>query len=164
MYSKNGDLTTRADMADNQYSRVDPYSADLSRAIPVSRTPFTLKFFELINSPQGPWLQMLQRVYYTNDDLEQIWPSRMSDSHRLQLSGTLEAQSVARAGYLAPALLFVASFRLPVPPWCGCLFYDCTLLRHRFVGGGVKYVQPSRTASSDLAEVHLKYTLILTPI
>jgi len=38
----------------------------------VSQTPYTLKFFELINSPQGPWLQMLQRVYYTNDDLDQV--------------------------------------------------------------------------------------------
>ena len=46
--------------------------ADLAKAIPVSRTPYTLKFFELINSPQGPWLQMLQRVYYTNDDLDQV--------------------------------------------------------------------------------------------
>jgi multiple sugar transport system substrate-binding protein len=72
VYSKNGDLTTRSDLADNVYSRADPYMADLSRAIPVSRTPFTLKFFELINSPQGPWLQMLQRVYYTNDDINQI--------------------------------------------------------------------------------------------
>ena len=34
VYSKNGDLTTRSDMADNQYSRVDPYSADLSRGHP----------------------------------------------------------------------------------------------------------------------------------
>ena len=35
-------------------------------------TPYTLKFFELINSPQGPWLQMLQRVYYTDEPIEQI--------------------------------------------------------------------------------------------
>ena len=72
LYSKSGDLTTRADMADNKYSQADPFIGDLARAIPVSRTPFTLKFFELINSPQGPWLQMLQRVYYTNDDLDQV--------------------------------------------------------------------------------------------
>ena len=30
------------------------------------------KFFELINSPQGPWLQMLQRVYYTDDPIDQV--------------------------------------------------------------------------------------------
>ena len=61
-----------ADMADNDFSRADPFNADLSKAIPVSRTPYTPKFFELINSPQGPWLQMLQRVYYTNDDLDTV--------------------------------------------------------------------------------------------
>jgi multiple sugar transport system substrate-binding protein len=72
LYSKSGDLTTRSDMADNKYSQADPYIGQLAKAIPVSRTPFTLKFFELINSPQGPWLQMLQRVYYTNDDLDQV--------------------------------------------------------------------------------------------
>jgi multiple sugar transport system substrate-binding protein len=73
-------------MADNVYSRVDPYAADLSRAIPVSRTPFTLKFFELINSPQGPWLQMLQRVYYTNDNLENILAEARSEMIRIACS------------------------------------------------------------------------------
>jgi multiple sugar transport system substrate-binding protein len=72
VYSKAGNLTTRSDMADNQYSRQDPFNADLAKAIPVAQTPYTPHFFELINSPQGPWLQMLQRVYYTNDDLDQV--------------------------------------------------------------------------------------------
>jgi len=83
VYSKNGDLTTRSDMADNVYSRADRFAADLARAIPVSRTPFTLKFFELINSPQGPWLQMLQRVYYSNDDLEQIMAEARQEMIRI---------------------------------------------------------------------------------
>ena len=65
-------MTTRSDMADNKYSQADPFNADLAKAIPVSRTPYTLKFFELVNSPQGPWLQMLQRVYYTDEDLDTI--------------------------------------------------------------------------------------------
>jgi multiple sugar transport system substrate-binding protein len=72
VYSKAGNLTTRSDMADNPISRQDPFNADLAKAIPVSQTPYTPHFFELINSPQGPWLQMLQRVYYTNDDLDQV--------------------------------------------------------------------------------------------
>lgn len=72
VYSKAGNMTTRSDMAENKYSLADPFNADLAKAIPVSRTPYTLKFFELVNSPQGPWLQMLQRVYYTNDDLDQV--------------------------------------------------------------------------------------------
>jgi multiple sugar transport system substrate-binding protein len=72
VYSKAGNLTTRSDMADNSFSRQDPFNADLAKAIPVSQTPYTPHFFELINSPQGPWLQMLQRVYYSNDNLDQV--------------------------------------------------------------------------------------------
>ena len=45
---------------------------DVAKALEVGRTPYTLKFFELINSPQGPWLQMLQRAYYTDEDLDTI--------------------------------------------------------------------------------------------
>jgi len=71
-YSKLGNMTTRADQADNKYSTVDPDVADTAKAIPVAQTPYTLKFFELINSPQGPWLQMLQRVYYTDDPIDEI--------------------------------------------------------------------------------------------
>ncbi len=42
---------------------------DVAKALAVAQTPYTLKFFELINSPQGPWLQMLQRAYYTDDPI-----------------------------------------------------------------------------------------------
>jgi multiple sugar transport system substrate-binding protein len=44
----------------------------VAKALEVGRTPYTLTFFEQINSPQGPWLQMLQRAYYTDDDIDQI--------------------------------------------------------------------------------------------
>jgi multiple sugar transport system substrate-binding protein len=71
-YSKLGNMTTRSDMAENEYTDVDEDVADTAQAIPVSQTPFTLKFFELINSPQGPWLQMLQRVYYSDDPIDEI--------------------------------------------------------------------------------------------
>jgi multiple sugar transport system substrate-binding protein len=71
-YAKLGNMTTRSDMADNQYANEDEDVAATADAIPVSQTPFTLKFFELINSPQGPWLQMLQKVYYTDEPIDQI--------------------------------------------------------------------------------------------
>jgi multiple sugar transport system substrate-binding protein len=44
----------------------------MASALDVARTPYTLKFFELINSPQGPWLQMLQRVYYSDEPIDAI--------------------------------------------------------------------------------------------
>jgi len=44
----------------------------VAKALEVGTTPYTLTFFEQINSPQGPWLQMLQRAYYTDDDLDTV--------------------------------------------------------------------------------------------
>src|SRR5262249_1143201 len=71
-YAKALNLTTRADMVDNKYFKAEPKVEDVAKALQVGRTPYTLKFFELINSPQGPWLQMLQRAYYTDDKIDDI--------------------------------------------------------------------------------------------
>jgi len=65
-------LTTRTDMVDNKYFRAEPLVQDVAKALEVGRTPYTLTFFEQINSPQGPWLKMLQRAYYSDDDLDTI--------------------------------------------------------------------------------------------
>jgi multiple sugar transport system substrate-binding protein len=72
VYAKALNLTTRSDLIDNKYFKAEPLVQDVAKALTVGRTPYTLTFFEQINSPQGPWLQMLQRAYYTNDDLDKI--------------------------------------------------------------------------------------------
>ena len=72
VYAKNLNMTTRGDMADNKYFRENPKVQQVAKAIEVAKTPYTLKFFELINSPQGPWLQMLQRAYYEDTELDTI--------------------------------------------------------------------------------------------
>ena len=72
VYAKMLNMTTRGDMADNKYFQAEPKVQDVAKAIAVAKTPYTLKFFELINSPQGPWLQMLQRAYYEDTDLDTI--------------------------------------------------------------------------------------------
>ena len=72
VYAKALNLTTRSDMADNKYFEAEPLVQDVAKALAVGRTPYTLTFFEQINSPQGPWLQMLQRAYYTDDELDTI--------------------------------------------------------------------------------------------
>jgi multiple sugar transport system substrate-binding protein len=69
VYMRLGNLPTRSDV---EPAFDDPDVADTLQALPVAQTPFTLKFFELINSPQSPWLQMLQRVYYTEEPIEDI--------------------------------------------------------------------------------------------
>ncbi len=71
-YAKLLNLTTRSDMADNKYFQAEPLVQDVAKALEVGTTPYTLTFFEQINSPQGPWLQMLQRAYYTDDDLDTV--------------------------------------------------------------------------------------------
>ncbi len=72
VYAKMLNMTTRGDMADNKYFKENPLVQDVAKALAVARTPYTLKFFELINSPQGPWLQMLQRAYYEDTDLDTV--------------------------------------------------------------------------------------------
>ncbi|MET0416373.1 MAG: extracellular solute-binding protein, partial [Actinoplanes sp.] len=72
VYAKALNLTTRSDMVDNPYFKAEPLVQDVAKALTVGRTPYTLTFFEQINSPQGPWLKMLQRAYYTDDDLDTV--------------------------------------------------------------------------------------------
>ena len=57
VYAKALNLTTRSDMVDNKYFKAEPLVQDVAKALTVGRTPYTLTFFEQINSPQGPWLQ-----------------------------------------------------------------------------------------------------------
>ena len=52
-YAKLLNLTTRADMVDNKYFKAEPLVQDVAKALTVGRTPYTLTFFEQINSPQG---------------------------------------------------------------------------------------------------------------
>jgi multiple sugar transport system substrate-binding protein len=69
VYMELGNLPTRSDV-DPVYD--DPDVADTLQALPIAQTPYTPVFFEMINSPQGPWLQMLQRVYYSDEPIEDI--------------------------------------------------------------------------------------------
>ena len=74
LYAKSLNLTTRTDpkLVDNQYYKAEPLVQDVAKALAVGRTPYTLTFFEQINDPSGPWLQHLQKAYYTADDLDGI--------------------------------------------------------------------------------------------
>ncbi|MFI6484593.1 ABC transporter substrate-binding protein [Nonomuraea sp. NPDC050663] len=72
VYAKALNLTTRSDMVDNSYFKAEPLVGDVAKALAVGRTPYTTTFFEQINSPQGPWLKMLQRAYYSDDNLDTV--------------------------------------------------------------------------------------------
>jgi multiple sugar transport system substrate-binding protein len=83
VYAKELNMTTRTDLLDNEYFNENEDVLDTAQAIPIARTPYTLKFFELINSPNGPWLQMLQRVYYTEDDIDQVIADAKEEMERI---------------------------------------------------------------------------------
>jgi multiple sugar transport system substrate-binding protein len=74
LYAKALNLVTRTDpkLTDNQYYKAEPLIADVAKALAVGKTPYSLTFFEQINDPAGPWLQMLQKAYYTTDDLDKV--------------------------------------------------------------------------------------------
>jgi multiple sugar transport system substrate-binding protein len=83
VYAKLLNMTTRGDMVDNPYYAAEPLIQNVAKAIEIGVTPYTLKFFELINSPQGPWLQMLQRVYYSDDPIDQIIEDTRAEMHAI---------------------------------------------------------------------------------
>ena len=41
----------------------------------------------MINSPQGPWLQMLQRVYYTDEPIEEIIADTKAQMEEMSCEG-----------------------------------------------------------------------------
>ena len=94
-YAKLLNLTTRTDMADNKYFQAEPLVQDVAKALEVGTTPYTLTFFEQINSPQGPWLQMLQRAYYTDDDLDTVIADAKQQMKDISCSVTRTDRSTA---------------------------------------------------------------------
>ena len=124
-YAKLLNLTTRSDMTDNQYFKAEPLVQDVAKALAVGQTPYTLKFFELINSPQGPWLQMLQRAYYTDDRSRHDHRRRQGadEGDRGRVAGRPVETSLADDSARASAserrrghLLVPADMRLTSPP------------------------------------------------
>ena len=74
-------------MTDNKYFQAEPLVRDVAKALEVGRTPSTTTFFEQINSPQGPWLKMLQRAYYTKDDLNTVIADAKTEMKSIAESG-----------------------------------------------------------------------------
>ena len=110
-YAKLLNLTTRADMVDNKYFKAEPLVQDVAKALAVGRTPYTLNFFEQINSPQGPWLQMLQRAYYTDEDLDKIIADAQGadEGDRRRIDARLYSRAAADAAALSATRSAAAS-------------------------------------------------------
>lgn len=67
LLAKNGSIPVRSDLADNKYSQQDTRLVTAAKAMASGRTPYSFAYNELFNSPQGPFLQMLQRAVFEGD-------------------------------------------------------------------------------------------------
>lgn len=63
-FARNGSVPVRADLADNAYSKQDSRFALASKLMQDGRTPYALRFNQLFNDPNGPWLAMIQEAIF----------------------------------------------------------------------------------------------------
>lgn len=62
-----GSLPTRADVAAEALKDQDPRYAVAAEAMSIGRTPSSPVYNDLINSPTGPWAQMLTEAFFGDD-------------------------------------------------------------------------------------------------
>ncbi|MGG6896424.1 MULTISPECIES: ABC transporter substrate-binding protein [Rhizobium] len=65
--AKNGSLPTRTDIADKVLQGQDPRLLVAAEAIKIAKTPYTLQFNDLINSPNSPWSNFINAVMFGDD-------------------------------------------------------------------------------------------------
>ncbi|WP_199425067.1 ABC transporter substrate-binding protein [Actinotalea solisilvae] len=68
--AKNGDVTARTDLADNEYSQADPRVVTINEvaADPNSRTPFARNFQQAYNATDSPWLTLFRNAIFGDGD------------------------------------------------------------------------------------------------
>jgi len=66
-FAKNGSIPVRSDLASNEYSKLDTRYVLVSKLMDKGRTPYTLRYNELINDANGPWLAMIQDSVFGGD-------------------------------------------------------------------------------------------------
>jgi len=63
-FAKNSQLPVRTDLAKNKYFDADPRLEINANAMALGQTPYSLKYNELFNDANGPWLAMLQSAIF----------------------------------------------------------------------------------------------------
>lgn len=63
-FAKNGSIPVRTDIAESAYAKLDPRYIVVARAMATGRTPYSTKYNELLNDPNGPWLGMVQTAIF----------------------------------------------------------------------------------------------------
>ena len=62
--AKNGNVLTRSDLANNQYSAKDPRLVLFNSIAAKGQTPLAKNFGATFNDPQGPWVALMQDVVF----------------------------------------------------------------------------------------------------
>jgi multiple sugar transport system substrate-binding protein len=65
--AKNSLLTTRTDLADNQYSKGNDKVLITSKALAAGYVPWVFHFADMVNSDSSPWITMLQQAIFDGD-------------------------------------------------------------------------------------------------
>ncbi|WP_237155026.1 ABC transporter substrate-binding protein [Oryzibacter oryziterrae] len=68
LLAKNGSLPVRADIAKEALAGLDERYLIPAEAMNVGRTPYSVVFNDLINSPNGPWNTTLNNVFFSTPD------------------------------------------------------------------------------------------------
>jgi multiple sugar transport system substrate-binding protein len=62
--AKNKDVVARTDLAENKYSSADPRLVAINQVAAKGVTPYSLKFGQSFNDPQGPWLPLVRDAVF----------------------------------------------------------------------------------------------------
>lgn len=62
--AKNKDVVARTDLAANKYSSQDPRLVTINQVAAKGVTPYSLKFGQTFNDPQGPWLPLIRDAVF----------------------------------------------------------------------------------------------------
>ena len=65
--AKNSILTTRTDLADNEYTKGNEPVLVTAKALAAGYVPWVFHFADMVNSDSSPWIQMLQQAIFDGD-------------------------------------------------------------------------------------------------
>jgi multiple sugar transport system substrate-binding protein len=66
-YAANSQLPVRTDLADNVYFAEDPRLTTATEAMGIGKAPYSVKYNDLFNDANGPWLAMIQKAIFEGD-------------------------------------------------------------------------------------------------
>jgi multiple sugar transport system substrate-binding protein len=64
IYAKDLFIPVRTDLADNQYAAEDPRLLLFNELVAQGQTPYSVRFFQTFNDPNGPWLAMIREAVF----------------------------------------------------------------------------------------------------